>query len=91
MVRFPEETRIPSFLQSAQTDPWASPYSSLVSNCEFILRSTADPKWTNHCVGLTTLQPSCADYLENLGASTSWNRQGLSRPVMGLLYLSNIM
>jgi len=24
----------------------------------------------------------------NLGASTSWNPQGLSRPVMGLLYLS---
>jgi len=23
----------------------------------------------------------------NLGASTSWNPQGLSRPVMGLLYL----
>jgi len=23
----------------------------------------------------------------NLGASTSWNHQGLSRPVMGLLYL----
>jgi hypothetical protein len=26
----------------------------------------------------------------NLGASTSWNPQGLSRPVMGLLYLFNI-
>jgi hypothetical protein len=26
----------------------------------------------------------------NLGASTSWNPQGLSRPVMGLLYLYNI-
>jgi hypothetical protein len=24
----------------------------------------------------------------HLGASTSWNPQGLSRPVMGLLYLS---
>jgi hypothetical protein len=36
------------------------------------------------CVGLTTLPPSCAD----LGASTSWNPQGLSRPVMGLLYLT---
>jgi hypothetical protein len=23
----------------------------------------------------------------NLGASTSWNPKGLSRPVMGLLYL----
>jgi len=27
----------------------------------------------------------------NLGASTSWNPQGLSRPVMGLLYLTNSM
>jgi hypothetical protein len=36
---------------------------------------------------LTTLSPSCADCLEILGASTSWNTQGLSRPVMGLLYL----
>jgi len=33
------------------------------------------------CVGLSTLLPSCADCLE------IWNPQGLSRPVMGLLYL----
>jgi hypothetical protein len=33
------------------------------------------------CVGPTTLPPSCADYLK------IWNPQGLSRPVMGLLYL----
>jgi hypothetical protein len=26
----------------------------------------------------------------NLGASTSWNPQGLSRPVMGLLYLFTV-
>jgi hypothetical protein len=25
----------------------------------------------------------------NLGASTSWNPKGLSRPVQGLLYLTN--
>ena len=37
------------------------------------------------CVGLKTLPPSCADCLENLGASTFWNPQGLSRPLMGLL------
>jgi hypothetical protein len=36
-------------------------------------------------VGLTTLSPSCADCREILGASTSWNSQGLSRPVKGLL------
>jgi hypothetical protein len=33
-------------------------------------------------VGLTTLPASCADFLEFLGASTSWSLQGLSRPVM---------
>jgi len=38
------------------------------------------------CLGLTTKPPSCADCLGNLGASTSWNPQGLSRPGMGLLY-----
>jgi hypothetical protein len=39
------------------------------------------------CVGLTTLPHSCADCLKNLGASTSWNPQGLSRAVEGLIYL----
>ena len=39
------------------------------------------------CVGLTTLQHSCADCLKIYGAWTSWNPQGLPRPVMGLLYL----
>ena len=38
------------------------------------------------CVGLTTCQLQCADCLEILGASPSWNSQGLSRAVMGLLY-----
>jgi hypothetical protein len=33
------------------------------------------------CIALITLPPSCADYLEN------WEPQGLSRFVMGLLYL----
>jgi len=47
MVRFPEETRIPPFLQSALTGLWASPYSSFVCNRQFILGSTVDPKWTN--------------------------------------------
>jgi hypothetical protein len=37
-------------------------------------------------VGLTTLPPSRCRLSWNLGASTSWNPQGLSRPVMGLLY-----
>jgi hypothetical protein len=44
------------------------------------------------CLGLTTLPPSCADCLKVLGAaSTSWRPNGLSRPVMGLLYLYQII
>jgi hypothetical protein len=39
------------------------------------------------CLGLTTLPPSCADCVEILGASTSWDPKGLSRPVEGYLYL----
>jgi hypothetical protein len=39
------------------------------------------------CVGLTSLPPSCAYCLEILGASTSWSPKGLSRPVVGLLYV----
>ena len=35
----------------------------------------------DNSVGLTNLPPSCADCLE------IWDPQGLSRPVMGLLYL----
>jgi hypothetical protein len=41
-------------------------------------------------VGLTTFPPSCADWHEILTASTSWNPQGLSRPVMGLFYLYKV-
>ena len=37
------------------------------------------------CVGLTILLSSCADCIEIVGASASWNPQGLSRPVMGEL------
>jgi hypothetical protein len=37
------------------------------------------------CLGLTTLQHSCADCVEILGTSTSWNPKGLSRAVQGLL------
>ena len=43
----------------------------------------------DRCVGLTTLPPSCADCLEIWEPQplASWNSQGLSRPVTGLLYL----
>jgi hypothetical protein len=52
--------------------------------------STRNLSWGGkggRCVGLTTLPPSCADCLKNLGSSTSWIPRGLSRPIMGLLYL----
>ena len=39
------------------------------------------------CLWLTILSLYCADCFWNLGASSSWNPQGLSRPVMRLLYL----
>jgi hypothetical protein len=35
------------------------------------------------CLGLTTLPPSYADSIENMGASTSWTSQGLFRSVYG--------
>ena len=38
------------------------------------------------CVGLATFPSSCADFLEILGAATSWSPKDLSRPVMGWLY-----
>jgi len=39
------------------------------------MRACKGDRW----VGLTALLPSCAAYLE-IGYSTSWNPQGLSRP-----------
>jgi hypothetical protein len=39
------------------------------------------------CVGLRTLSPSRADYLEIWGASSSWSPKRLSRLVMELLYI----
>jgi len=39
------------------------------------------------CVGMTTLTTFKCQLSWNLGTSTSWNHQGLSRPVMELLYL----
>jgi hypothetical protein len=41
----------------------------------------------SRCIRLSTLAPSCADYLEILGASTFWSPKGLSRPVMEELYV----
>jgi hypothetical protein len=48
--------------------------------------STRNNSWGKggRCIGLTNLPPSCADCLR---ASNSWNAQGLSKPVMELLYL----
>jgi len=39
------------------------------------------------CIRLTTLAPSCADYLKILRASTSWSPKDLSRPVIEDLYV----
>ena len=53
--------------------------------------STRNIPWggkDGRCVGLTTLPPFMCRLSWNLGASTSWNPQGLSRPVMGLLYFT---
>jgi hypothetical protein len=43
----------------------------------------------DRCVRLTTLPPSCAVVTKS-GTLTSWNPLGLSRPVMGLLYLLRV-
>ena len=39
------------------------------------------------CVWLTKVTTFMCQLFWNMGASTSWNPQGLSRPVMGVLYL----
>jgi hypothetical protein len=46
---------------------------------------------SGRCVWQITLPPSCADYLDILGPSTSWNSRGLSRPVKGLLFFNMIL
>jgi len=57
--------------------------------------STTDVSWGggkgDRCVKLTILTPSCVDCLEILEASTSWNPQGLSRPLQSLLVNSVII
>jgi len=60
---------------------------ALGSTQPLIEMSTRNISWGGkggRCVELTTLLPSCADCLE---IWEPWNPQGLSRPVMGLLYL----
>jgi hypothetical protein len=43
------------------------------------------------CVGLTTLSPSRAVFLEILGVSNFWSPMGLSRPVRkGWLYVNHV-
>ena len=52
--------------------------------------STSNISWGGkggRCVRLTNLTTFMRRLSWNLGASTSWNPQGLSRPVMVLLYL----
>ena len=42
----------------------------------------------DQCIGLTTLSPLYADFLEILGASKSWSLKRMSTPVEGLRYLA---
>jgi hypothetical protein len=52
--------------------------------------STRNISWWGkggRCVGLTNLPSSCADCLEIWEPQTSWKPHGLSRTVMGSLYL----
>jgi hypothetical protein len=42
-------------------------------------------------VGLTTLLPSCARLSRNLGVSTYWNPQGLSRPFTGIAFATLLL
>ena len=62
-------------------DPGVDSTSNRNEYQEYFLRGKG-----GRCVGLTTLPHSCTDCLQNLGDSNSWNPQGLSRPVQGLLY-----
>jgi hypothetical protein len=52
--------------------------------------STRNISWGSkggRCVGADNFTTFMCRLSRNLGASTSWNPKGLSRPVMGLLYL----
>ena len=42
------------------------------------------------CVRLTTLLPSCAAYLKNLGSVNLLEPSGVFRPVQGQLYLTDL-
>jgi len=52
---------------------------------------SATPCPWGRCMGLTTLPLSCVDYLEILGVSTSWGPMGLSRSVLGELFLLTVI
>jgi hypothetical protein len=54
------------------------PYSHFPCNCY---------SKDGRCVGLTTLPLSCVECRQILGASICWSPEGLSRSVMGLLYI----
>jgi len=73
----------PGFSQLHVTRPYhcTNPFGSLI----MFFKEHAMPLHMVR-IQLTTSPPSCAQLSWNLGVSTSWNPQGLSRHVMGLLY-----
>jgi hypothetical protein len=71
---------------------WHNPFGrtmALGSTQHLTEMSTRNISWGVKAAGAYRWQPTTfmCQLSRNLGASTSWNPQGLSRPVMGLLYL----
>jgi hypothetical protein len=71
---------------------WHNPFGrtmALGSTQSLIEMSTRNISWGVNAAGAYGWQPTTfiCRFSRNLGASTSWNPNGLSRPVMGLLYL----
>jgi len=40
-------------------------------------------------LGLTNMSPSCADFLQIMGATTSWRTNGLSRSIYGFPFFTS--
>ena len=69
---------------------WLNPFghtTALGSKHPLTEISTSNISWGGKGCRADNLTTFMCQLSRNLGASTSWNPQGLSRPVMGLLYL----